>query len=365
LREYVVSEAMNALGIPTTRALGAVTTGAPVFREETYPGAVLTRVAASHVRVGTFQYFAARSDVDALDALARHVIERHYPQARAEENPALALLDAVVRAQAALVAKWMAVGFIHGVMNTDNMSVAGETIDYGPCAFMDGYHPRTVFSSIDIAGRYAYGNQPRIAQWNLSCLASALLALIDSDEDAAVAQATEVVNRFPARFREAWIRAFGAKIGLAAPDDEDAPLIQGLLDVMAADGADFTLAFRRLCDVPGGDGGDGHGADAPFIDLFGDRAAAAGWLSQWRARLADDAWDDRARRAAMQAANPAVIPRNHRVEEVIQAALDGDLAPFERLLDVLSRPFEERAEHAAYQNPPAPDEVVRETFCGT
>lgn len=365
LREYIVSEAMAALGIPTTRALAAVATGETVLREAPLPGAVLTRVASSHVRVGTFQFFAARKDGEALRLLADHVMDRHYPEARTAATPYLSLLDGVIEKQAELIARWMAVGFIHGVMNTDNMAISGETIDYGPCAFMDTYHPETVFSSIDHMGRYAYGNQPMIAQWNLSCFASALLPLIDASEGAALEAATESINRFPQLYSAAWARNFGLKIGLSEQHDGDIGLIQTLLASMAENKVDFTLAFRRLCDVAPPAASDDEATDEPFIALFRDRIAATDWLEQWRLRLSRENRRDEDRQTAMRNANPAYIPRNHRIEAVIAAALEGDFRPFETLLAILLRPFDEQPANIHYQAPPQPAEVVRETFCGT
>ncbi len=348
LREYLISEAMYALGLPTTRALAMVTTGQEVLRETPRPGAVLTRVAASHIRVGTFQYFAARRDTPALQLLADHARARHYPQA----ETALDLLAAVTAAQARLIAGWMGVGFIHGVMNTDNMAISGETIDYGPCAFMDAYDPGKVFSSIDQFGRYAYDKQADIALWNLAQLASSLLPLIDADQDRAVALATGVLDGFPDLFRAEWLDIFRAKIGLASAEEDDAALIHHLLDRMAATGADFTNTFRAL-------------SEGNPRDQFTDPAAFDQWAQGWNARLACDPQDDETRAAQMRAANPGVIPRNHRVEEVIQAGVAGDFAPFETLLRVLERPFDAQPEHAAFAHPPEPDQVVRQTFCGT
>ncbi len=360
IREYVVSEAMHALGVPTTRALAAVTTGEPVYREGAFPGAVLTRVAASHVRVGTFQYFAARGDTEALQTLTDFVIARHYPALAEAGTPALALLGAVTERQARLIARWMGVGFIHGVMNTDNMTLSGETIDYGPCAFMDAYHPDKVFSSIDQFGRYAYRNQPQIAVWNLAQLATCLLPLIDADQDKAIETATETINRFGDHYMDAWRDVFRAKLGLAEAREDDAELAQNLLSRMAEGRADFTLTFRRLSEL-----GDGPEADDPVRALFADPALFDGWAARWRQRLAMEQSAPDARRAAMRAANPAFIPRNHRVEQAIEAAVAGDYAPFETLVEVLSAPFEEQPAHAAYQDPPAPGEEVRQTFCGT
>lgn len=361
LREYIVSEGMHRLGIPTTRALAAVTTGEPVYRETTLPGAVLTRVARSHIRVGTFQYFMARRDVDAIRALADHAIARHYPDAAAAERPYLAFLESVIAAQAALVAKWLGVGFIHGVMNTDNCSIAGETIDYGPCAFMDRFHPGTVFSSIDRGGRYAYGRQPSIAQWNLVQLAQCLLPVLDDDGDTALELAQAAIDGYATRFDAELLTVFRAKLGLMEPRDGDLALVQDLFERMAAGGADFTLTFRRLAGLLAG--GDG----APARDLFVDPTAFDAWETTWRARLAEEApLPETDRAAALRAANPAVIPRNHQVEAAIRAAEDeGDYTVFEALLAALAIPFEERPEHAAYRLPPRPEEEVKQTFCGT
>ena len=361
LREYVVCEAMAALGIPTTRALAAATTGKQIMRETQLPGAVLTRVAQSHVRVGTFQFFAARGDVEALRLLADHVIARHYGEAGEAERPYRALLDAIIVRQAELVAQWQLVGFIHGVMNTDNMSIAGETIDYGPCAFMDSYHPKTVYSSIDHRGRYAYGNQPHIAHWNLVRLAQALLPLLSDSEDAANTEAQEAVDAYPARFEAAWIAGMRPKLGLTTVGEGDVALAQSLLTCMAESGTDFTLTFRALCDMSSVE----RSSDDTVRGLFDEPAAFDDWIMQWRRRLADEPADDRERRAAMRAVNPAFVPRNHLVEEMINAALDGDLKPFDDLMTVLVTPFADQPDFARYANPPRSDQVVRQTFCGT
>jgi uncharacterized protein YdiU (UPF0061 family) len=361
LREYIVSEAMAALGIPTTRTLAAVTTGETVWRETPLPGAVLTRIAASHIRIGTFQFFAARGDVDGVRRLADHVIARHYPEAAEAPNPYYALLDLVISRQAELVARWLVVGFIHGVMNTDNMSIAGETIDYGPCAFMDAYDPATVYSSIDTVGRYAYGNQPRIAKWNLARLAEALLPLLAEDKDAAVKEAQEVIGAFGTRFEAAYTAGLRRKLGLLQPGPDDLSLAQDLLERMAGNGADFTLTFRHLSDAAGG-----PEADAAVRGLFTDPAAFDGWVPRWRQRLAEEGGEADARRAAMRAANPAFIPRNHLVEEAISAAVShDDYSPFETLLTVLSTPYEDQPAFGRYADPPRPEQVVRQTFCGT
>jgi uncharacterized protein YdiU (UPF0061 family) len=347
LREYLVSEAMHALGIPTTRALMAATTGEKVYRETALPGAVLTRVAASHIRVGTFQFFAVRRDLDSLKALLGHVIARHYPQLAEAANPALALLDAVMEAQAALVARWAGVGFIHGVMNTDNMTVSGETIDYGPCAFMDAYDPATVFSSIDEYGRYAYANQPAIAQWNLARLAETLLAFLHENREEAIRIATERIEGFPDIYSRHWLDVFRRKIGLASAEEGDARLIEDLLGAMQLARADFTITFRELSNG-------------------GEPAALAGWLPEWRRRLAREPQTAEDRRALMRSANPAYIPRNHRVEAMIQAAVEhGDFGPFEDMLRVLMTPFEEQPGAEKYAEAPGETEQVYRTFCGT
>lgn len=350
LREYVVSEAMHALRVPTTRALAAVTTGDWVYREIRVPGAVLTRVATSHIRVGTFQYFAVRGDQDALCQLFEHARARHFPGA----PDALAFLHAAVAAQARLIAQWMGLGFIHGVMNTDNCHVAGETIDYGPCAFMEGYHPQTVFSSIDQHGRYAYANQPQIAVWNLAQLASCLLPLIDSDEDTAVEAATEAVHSFPALYQRAWLERFGAKLGLAEPKPDDRELIEGLLEIMARQDADFTRSFRGLV---------GGGARTEFTEP----EAFDRWVCDWQARLEQDSQSAHSPETIdrLRANNPAFIPRNHLVAQAIDAATGGDFTPFHRLCDVLARPYDDQPGAEDLQVSPRPGEVVTQTFCGT
>ena len=361
LREYLVSEAMAALGVPTTRALAAVTTGEAVQRETALPGAVLTRVAASHVRVGTFQYFAARGDTEAIRLLADYAIARHYPEAVRAEHPYRVLLDATVARQAELVARWLLVGFVHGVMNTDNTAISGETIDYGPCAFMDAYDPTTVFSSIDHQGRYAYANQPRIAQWNLARLAETLLPLLADDEEAALTAAQEALAAFGPRFERAYLGGFRRKLGLATEREDDTALVQDLLDCMAQNGADFTLTFRRLCDAAAGPQGD-----AGVRALFADARAYDAWATRWRGRLAEEPGEPQARRAAMRAVNPAFIPRNHLVEAALDAAVERqDLGPFEALLEVVSRPYEDRPGFERYAAPPEAEQRVYQTFCGT
>jgi uncharacterized protein YdiU (UPF0061 family) len=362
LREYIISEAMAALGIPTTRSLAAVATGERIRRETELPGAVLTRVAQSHIRVGTFQFFAGRRDEAGVRVLADHVIARHYPEVRESDNPILALLGGVIDRQAELVARWQLVGFIHGVMNTDNMSIAGETIDYGPCAFMDSYHPDTVYSSIDHRGRYAYANQPSIAQWNLAGLANALLPLIADDQDTAVELATEMIQSFPNRFEHYYRPGLHRKLGLAEGQEGDLELAQDLLRRMAEGAADFTLTFRRLSDLV--DSSSRH--DETVSGLFEDPATFDEWAVRWRHRLASEKRPTAERQADMRLVNPAFIPRNHRVEETIKAAIEqSDLEPFEQLIEVLASPYEDQPSLQRYAEPPRPDQIVRETFCGT
>ncbi len=364
LREYIVSEAMAALGVPTTRALAAVTTGEHVLREAALPGAVLTRVAVSHLRVGTFQYFAARRDTEGTRCLADYAIARHYPEAAQAKQPYRALLDGVIARQAQLIARWMLLGFIHGVMNTDNTSISGETIDYGPCAFMEAYDPSTVFSSIDHHGRYAYGNQPRVGQWNLTRLAEALLPILVQEagsEESAVASANEALAAFEPQFKAARSAGLLRKLGLFTEREGDAALAEDLLECMAANRADFTLTFRRLCDAAAEAEGD-----AGVRALFADPGAYDAWAAGWRRRLEGEPVAAEARAAAMRAANPAFIPRNHIVEEALNAAVwRQDFQPFEKLLDVVSRPYEDRPDLELYTTPARPEEYVSQTFCGT
>lgn len=339
LREYLDSEFMAAMGVPTTRALAAVATGERVQRETGLPGGIMTRVAASHIRVGTFEYFGIRGDIEATRALMDHVIARHYPTATSP----LALLEQVIARQARLIAQWMALGFIHGVMNTDNMAISGETIDYGPAAFMDGYHPSTVFSSIDRNGRYAWAEQPHVAIWNLAQFASCLIPLMGEDEEAAVEAATRAVHTFPEIYQAAWLDRFSAKIGLA-PSDAAKALIDRLLDLMAAERADFTRVFAGL-------------VSGAARDEFLDRAAFDQWVNDWRAAAPD--------LALMARTNPVRIPRNHRIEQAIQAAIAGDFTPFHRLDAALHAPFEQHAEWDDLALPPEQSERVTRTFCGT
>jgi uncharacterized protein YdiU (UPF0061 family) len=361
LREYLISEAMHALGVPTTRSLAVVTTGEQVVREDLLPGAVLTRVAASHIRVGTFEYFAARNDREAVSQLLDYVITRHDRQARGADVPALAVLEAVTQRQAALIADWMSVGFIHGVMNTDNMAISGETIDYGPCAFMDHYDVNTVFSSIDHGGRYAYGNQPAIAQWNLARFAETLLPLIDSDIEKAVELATAGVKNFMPAFDARLLTRMRRKIGLASEQVSDVELISSLFATMQAAGADFTLTFRRLARCA-----DETASDASLLELFESSSDMADWLRRWRERLATEPENLDARAANMRRVNPAFIPRNHRVEAALEAAsTHGDFGPFRRLLQILGHPYDDQPGCDEFAQPPLPAERVHRTFCGT
>lgn len=355
LREYLISEAMHALGIRTTRSLAVVATGEPVYRETALPGAVLTRVAASHIRVGTFQYAAGIDHDGALKTLADYTIARHYPALAEADNPYLALLEAVVERQAALIAQWMHVGFIHGVMNTDNMAISGETIDYGPCAFMDHYDPLTVFSSIDRHGRYAFANQPPIAQWNLTRFAETLLPLIHPESETAIRLAETALYGFVSHYEQAWLAGMRKKLGLLEPADDDVDLVRDLLACMQQDTLDYTNTFRAL---------------ATARTLTAASPAMAAWVARWRARLdsqsaAQSVAPERIA-AVMAQADPAVIPRNHQVEAALSAAVEsGDLGPFERLLAVLQTPFEETDANAAYRAPAPPAAVPYQTFCGT
>jgi len=362
LREYLVSEAMTAMGIPSTRALAAVRTGERVRRgPSSLPGAILTRVASSHVRVGTFEYLAARGDTGTLRSLADYVIDRHYPDAKMADAPYRRLLDLVVDRQATLIAQWMKVGFIHGVMNTDNTSVVGETIDYGPCAFMDAYDPAAVFSSIDERGRYSFANQSVIAQWNLARFAETLLPLFGAEQGQAIALATESINAFSAKFQQEWLKAMRLKLGLRQAQPEDEALIGALLDFMHRAQADFTLTFRGLADYL-----DGNQSGPGVEEALRDQPDFQAWLRRWQDRGALESEDSAARYAVMRRANPRYIPRNHRIEEVIAAATtEEDFAPFEALLEVIVRPFDEQPGAAAYAAAPRPDQQVLETFCGT
>jgi uncharacterized protein YdiU (UPF0061 family) len=354
LREYIISEAMHALGIPTTRSLAVVATGEPVYRETELPGAILTRVAASHIRVGTFQYAANWGSLDDLRALADYTIQRHYPEAADADNRYLALLQQAVARQAALIAKWMLVGFIHGVMNTDNMALSGETIDYGPCAFMDVYDPATVFSSIDYYGRYAYGNQPPIAAWNLARLAEAMLPLLHEEEEQAIRLAEEAIAGFAGQYERHWLEGMRAKLGLFGEENEDRLLINDLLAWMKRYGADYTNTFRALT------------LDRPQDIGIPDSPELADWLKRWEARRGRHCDSLEASRQRMRSSNPAVIPRNHRVEEALEAAVErGDYSVMERLLAALADPYAYAPEQEEYCMLPPPSSRPYRSFCGT
>ena len=354
LREYLISEAMHALGIPTTRSLAVVTSGEPVYRETPLPGAILTRVAASHIRVGTFEYLAAQRNLEGIRTLAEYTIRRHFPELLHADNPFLALLQAVLERQVSLVVQWLHVGFIHGVMNTDNMALCGESIDYGPCAFMDSYDPATVFSSIDQGGRYAFGRQPSMVQWNLTRLAETLLPLLHDEEEKAVELANQSLNTFPDVFRHFRLAGMRAKLGLFNEEDDDMSLMQDLLTCMQKNQADYTntlrdLALETLPDTP----------------VFRDPNFTA-WHQRWQARLTRQEESMDTARERMRAHNPAFIPRNHRVEEALAAAQERhDFTVLERLLEVLSRPYDDQPEYAEYRQPPAPSDQPYKTFCGT
>jgi serine/tyrosine/threonine adenylyltransferase len=359
LREYLVSEAMAALGIPTTRALAAVWSGDRVFREEAEPGGIFTRVAASHLRIGTVQYFAARQDFGNLKTLVDYAMDRHYPESNEAENRALALLNGVMQRQAELIARWMQVGFIHGVMNTDNMSLSGETIDFGPCAFLDHYDPAKRFSFIDQNGRYAFGNQPVIAHWNLTRLAEALLPLLADTDEEAIEIAQNALAIFPDLFRDAYLKRFSEKIGIPNGDERDGDIIEGLLLQMQEARADFTLTFRYLNTLAGG------GSEESFLAQFSNAVSASGWLDSWKAHLTSREQSLEAAAVLMRQTNPVFIPRNHRIEEVIEAGKQGNFEPFHQLHRILQRPFAEQPESAEYESSPKPEEVVCATFCGT
>lgn len=353
LREYITSEAMHALNIPTTRSLAVVTNGEKVYRETGLPGAILTRIASSHIRVGTFEYAALQQDKGIIQKLVNYTIDRHYPWIKEEHNKTLSLLKAVIEKQADLITHWMRVGFIHGVMNTDNMTLSGETIDYGPCAFMDAYNPRTVFSSIDHMGRYAYANQPNIAQWNLARLAETMLPLLDDEIENAADTIEEVVNGFGALYKDKWLSMMRAKLGLFGARAEDESLITDLLGWMQQVGADYTNTFQHLTEEK-----------PPQGEPYNDRAFKE-WYTHWQAQLAKSTKPLKSSLSLMRANNPAVIPRNHKVEQVLAAATNGDLKPLKNLLTALQEPYKNRSDLKPYQSPPEPGDRVYQTFCGT
>ena len=353
LREYIISEAMHALNIPTTRSLAVVTNGEKVYRETGLPGAILTRIASSHIRVGTFEYAALQQDKGIIQTLVNYTIDRHYPWIKEEHNKTLSLLKAVIEKQADLITHWMRVGFIHGVMNTDNMTLSGETIDYGPCAFMDAYDPRTVFSSIDHMGRYAYANQPDIAQWNLARLAETMLPLLDDEIEKAADTTEEAVNGFGALYKDKWLSMMRAKLGLFGARAEDESLITDLLDWMQRAGADYTNTFRHLTE-------EKQPQDKPYNDR-----AFKEWYTRWQVQLAKNTKPLKSSLSLMRANNPAVIPRNQKVEQVLDAATNGDLKPLKDLLTALQEPYNNRSNLKPYQSPPKKEERVYQTFCGT
>ena len=353
LREYIISEAMHALNIPTTRSLAVVTNGEKVYRETGLPGAILTRIASSHIRVGTFEYAALQQDKGIIQTLVNYTIDRHYPWIKEEHNKTLSLLKAVIEKQADLITHWMRVGFIHGVMNTDNMTLSGETIDYGPCAFMDAYDPRTVFSSIDHMGRYAYANQPDIAQWNLARLAETMLPLLDDEIEKAADTTEEAVNGFGALYKDKWLSMMRAKLGLFGARAEDESLITDLLDWMQRAGADYTNTFRHLTEEK-----------PPQGKPYNDKTFKE-WYTRWQAQLAKNTKPLKSSLSLMRANNPAVIPRNQKVEQVLDAATNGDLKPLKDLLTALQEPYKNRSDLKPYQSPPKQDERVYQTFCGT
>ena len=353
LREYIISEAMHALGIPTTRSLAVVTTGEKVYRETELPGAILTRIASSHIRVGTFEFTSLQEDKKVTQALLDYLIDRHFPEIKEKENQPFALLEAVIHQQAELITHWMRVGFIHGVMNTDNMALSGETIDYGPCAFMDTFAPDTVFSSIDHKGRYAYANQPYIAQWNLARLAESLLPLMDGEKEETIAMAEDLLNSFEQVYKNKWLSMMGSKLGLSRVDNEDEKLITDLLEWMHQNSADFTNTFRDLSKEK-----------LPEEELYKSKNFT-NWRARWQDRIEKEELDWEASFALMKSVNPAVIPRNHKVEEALQAAEEGDITPFHNLISALDMPYEEGDHLLPYQAPPQPGEKVLQTFCGT
>ena len=360
IREYVVSEAMNALGIPSTRSLAAVTTGEKVFREVLLPGGILTRIAKSHIRVGTFEYFAAQKNTESLKTLADYTIKRHFPSLKDAANSYLSLLEIVSDRQIELISKWMGVGFIHGVMNTDNTSIVGETIDYGPCAFMDEYNPSTVFSSIDAHGRYAFGNQPLIAQWNMACFANSLLALIDKDTEKATAKAQKVINNFPNKMGEAVMNVMCKKIGLDGTKTNSHETLTKLLKIMLDNKSDYTLTFLYLSDIIKGKGDD------LFKQQFLKPNQISNWLKEWKELIKDENLAKKTIALSMEGSNPVFIPRNHLVERAIEAAVESnDFSEMKTLLTILSKPYEEQSRYGEYMKPPKSHEVVHQTFCGT
>ena len=360
IREYIVSEAMHALGIPSTRSLAAVTTGEKVYRETALPGGILTRIAESHIRVGTFEYFAAQNKIENLKTLAEYTIKRHFPLLKDSRNSYLSLLELVCDRQIELIAKWMGIGFIHGVMNTDNTSIVGETIDYGPCAFMDSYNPSTVFSSIDAHGRYAFGNQPSIAHWNMACFANCLAPLIDQDSDKAEEQEQEVINQFPNKMKVALMTVMCKKIGLKSTNSNSQETLQKLLSIMLDNESDYTLTFRYLSEIIKGKG------NTLFKKQFLEHKQISNWLKEWTDLIKDQSLSKKEIALSMESSNPVFIPRNHLVERAIEAAVENnDFSEMKTLLAILNRPYEEQSSYSDFMKPPKPHEVVHQTFCGT
>jgi uncharacterized protein YdiU (UPF0061 family) len=361
MREYILSEAMHALGIPTNRSLALVTTGEDVFRENILPGAILTRVASSHVRVGTFEFFAARKDIEAIKLLADYAINRLYPKVKCAENPYLTFIECVIDAQASLIAGWMHVGFIHGVMNTDNMAISGETIDYGPCAFMDAYDPMTVYSSIDHSGRYAYANQGKIGQWNLASLVECLLPLLGKDEKKTVSPAKEIIEEFSNKFSAYWLRGMRGKLGLVTACKEDTFIVQQLLDLMQKHGADYTIVFRQLCDAVNRKSNIGK-----LTKIFSGDSLWVDWLARWHQRLEKETRAPEEIAESMRCINPIFIPRNHLIEQAINSAVEkNDFSPMDTLQELLATPYSDQPSYSEYANSPKPEERIYQTFCGT
>ena len=361
LREYIVSEAMYNLGIPTTRALGAIQTGDKVMREGELPGAILTRVARSHIRIGTHQYFAAYGDFESLNSLVRHVVDRHYPEVKESHDYVLEMLGAVIARQADLIAKWQLVGFVHGVMNTDNMLLSGDTVDYGPCAFIDGYDEHAVYSSIDRAGRYAYRNQPGICHWNLACLAQALMPILGDDKDKALEDLEKVLSLFPDLYSRSYQKHAKTKFGLVTEEKDDSDLFAEFFEILNSEGDDFTLAFRRLSDISGDRSGFGN-----VSDLFQFSAPYREWIGRWKDRCSRDDASEKERQILMYSVNPIYIARNHIVERAISIATEeGKYGPFNDIVDVLKSPYVYRSGLEYYATPPSNDELVTRTFCGT
>jgi uncharacterized protein YdiU (UPF0061 family) len=361
IREYIISEAMHSLNIPTTRSLAIIVTGELVSRETLLPGGILTRIASSHLRVGTFEYFAASGDHENLQLLADYAINRHFPNIKESNLRYQTFLESVCDRQAALIAKWMHVGFVHGVMNSDNTSISGETIDYGPCAFMDSYDPATVFSSIDHHGRYAYGNQPNIAQWNMACLGECLLPLINPDRNKAIGITEEILGSFQDKFRKYWLSGMYKKIGLTQNEPEDINLLEQLLELMKENKTDYTSTFRYLSDAIENDIGNSN-----FEKQFLSQNKISEWLVSWRKRLKIQNASFKKIKMSMQKENPAFIPRNHKIEKAIYEAVDNnDYSYMDHLILLLNKPYQDQPDNSEYMHPPEKPDHNYQTFCGT